>query len=161
VKILFKNSILFDGKSIHSGKTDVLVQDGIIAEVGVCLDANNPDIVHDLSGLVLSPGFIDLHCHLRDPGQEWREDLFSGSRAGAAGGFSTLVCMPNTDPPVDNAALVRYILEKGEECEGARVLPSGCISKDRGGKTLAEMGKMALAGAVLFTDDGSLSPIPI
>jgi len=155
VKILFKNSILFDGKSIHSGKTDVLVQDGIIAEVGVCLDANNPDIVHDLSGLVLSPGFIDLHCHLRDPGQEWREDLFSGSRAGAAGGFSTLVCMPNTDPPVDNAALVRYILEKGEECEGARVLPSGCISKDRSGKTLAEMGKMALAGAVLFTDDGS------
>lgn len=134
---------------------DVLTQDEIIAEVERDIHAGSPDIVHDLSGLILGPGFIDLHCHLRDPGQEWREDLLSGSRAGAAGGFSTLVCMPNTDPPVDNAALVRYILEKNEECEGARVLPSGCISKDRSGKTLAEMGKMALAGAVLFTDDGS------
>lgn len=134
---------------------DVLVEDGSIAGVGKDLHTDDPDDTHDLSGLIVSPGFIDLHCHLRDPGQEWREDIFSGSRAGAAGGFSTLVCMPNTDPPVDNAALVRYILEKSDECAGARVLPSGCISKERKGKTLAEMGKMALAGAVLFTDDGS------
>lgn len=155
MKMLLKNGILFDGTTIHSGTMDILLEDGIVAGVGKDLHVDSPDIVHDLSGLIFSPGFIDLHCHLRDPGQEWREDLFSGSRAGAAGGFSTLVCMPNTDPPVDNAALVRYILEKGEGCAGSRVLPAGCISKDRDGKTLAEMGKMALAGAVLFTDDGS------
>lgn len=155
MKILFKNGAFFDGRTLHQDKMDVLVEDGSIAEVGMDIHADNPDFIHDLSGLILSPGFIDLHCHLRDPGQEWREDIISGSRAGAAGGFSTLVCMPNTDPPVDNAALVSYIVEKSDGCGGARVLPSGCISKERKGKTLAEMGKMALAGAVLFTDDGS------
>ncbi|GAB6280654.1 MAG: dihydroorotase [Thermovirga sp.] len=155
MKMLFKNCTLFDGKTVHYEETDVLVQDGIISDIGENIRSDSSCIVYDVAGLILSPGFIDLHCHLRDPGQEWREDLLSGSRSGAAGGFTTLVCMPNTDPPVDNAALVRYILEKSEECEGARILPSGCISKDRGGRTLAEMGKMALAGAVFFTDDGS------
>ncbi|MDT8283954.1 MAG: dihydroorotase [Thermovirgaceae bacterium] len=155
MKILFRNGLLFDGRTLSGGKTDVLTEDGVISRIGACLDDNGANEIYDLSDLIISPGFIDLHCHLRDPGQEWREDLLSGSRAGAAGGFSTLVCMPNTDPPVDNAALIRYLLEKGEECDGSRVVPAGCLSRERAGKNLAEMGKMAIAGAVLFTDDGS------
>lgn len=155
MKILFINGLLFDGKDLSGEKTDILTEDGNISQIGKGLDDLDTNEVYDLSGLIISPGFIDLHCHLRDPGQEWREDLLSGSKAGAAGGFSTLVCMPNTDPPVDNAALIRYLLEKGEECDGSRVLPAGCLSRERAGNTLAEMGKMALAGAVVFTDDGS------
>ena len=155
MKTLFRNCTLFDGKMFRSGKTDVLCDGGIITDIGRDLEAPEAENIFDLSGLILSPGFLDIHCHLRDPGQEWREDLLSGSMAGACGGFSTLVCMPNTDPAIDNAALVRYVMEKGFECKGARILPAGCISRDREGKALAEMGKMALAGAVLFTDDGS------
>lgn len=155
MSVLLKNARLFDGRTFVAEKTDLLIENGKVALIGEGPDTSEADEVIDLSGKILSPGFIDLHCHLRDPGQEWREDLHSGSLAGAAGGYTTLVCMPNTDPPVDNAALVRYLIDKGEGCSGARVLPAGCVSKERKGATLAEMGKMALAGAVIFTDDGS------
>ncbi|HPD97616.1 MAG TPA: dihydroorotase [Synergistales bacterium] len=155
MSILLKNAKLFDGRTFSAEITDLFVENGRVSAIGGGLDGSGAKEVIDLSGKILSPGFIDLHCHLRDPGQEWREDLHSGSLAGAAGGFTTLVCMPNTDPPVDNAALVRYLVDKGEGCKGARVLPAGCVTRERRGPTLAEMGKMALAGAVLFTDDGS------
>ena len=155
MKMLLGNAVLFDGTRFLAGEKDVAVEDGVITTVGKVSRTGEFDVIKDLKGKILCPGFIDLHCHLRDPGQEWREDLESGARAGAAGGFTTLVCMPNTDPPLDTPALVRYVLEKNEKCHGSRVLPSGCVSKERKGKTMAEMGKMARAGAVIFTDDGS------
>lgn len=155
MRTLLRNAILFNGSSMEDDPTDILIVDGTIEKICSGTDAGQADRSWDLCGLVLCPGFIDLHCHLRDPGQEWREDIISGSLAGAAGGYTTLVCMPNTDPPIDSPALVRYVLEKSGYGKGTRVLPAGCVSKGRKGKTLAEMGKMALAGAVLFTDDGS------
>ena len=155
MKILLCDAVLFDGMGFLAGEKDLVVEDGVITAVGKVGRTGGYDIIKDLKGKILCPGFIDLHCHLRDPGQEWREDLESGAKAGASGGFTTLVCMPNTDPPLDSPALVRYVLEKNEKGHGSRVLPAGCVSKERKGQTMAEMGKMARAGAVLFTDDGS------
>lgn len=157
VRTLLRNAILFNGSFMGNNPTDILIADGKIEKIGSGSGTGgiNADHSMDLQGLVLCPGFIDLHCHLRDPGQEWREDIVTGSLAGASGGFTTIVCMPDTDPPIDSPALVSYILEKSAHCKGSRVLPAGCVSRDRKGKTLAEMGKMAIAGAVLFTDDGS------
>ncbi|HPE91710.1 MAG TPA: dihydroorotase, partial [Synergistales bacterium] len=155
MKILLRNAILFDGVSLSGKETDVSIDGSLIEAIGDADLGRDFDVIHDLSGKILCPGFIDLHCHLRDPGQEWREDLSSGSSAGAAGGFTTLVCMPNTDPPLDSPALVSYVLEKSGRSPGSRILPAGCVSRERKGKVLAEMGKMAKAGAVIFTDDGN------
>jgi len=96
-----------------------------------------------------------LHAHFRDPGGEWHEDLTSGSLAGAAGGFTTMVAMPNTQPAISEPSLIEYVRSKGSSSGGARILPAGCVSKNREGKELAELIKMTEAGAVLFTDDGA------
>jgi dihydroorotase len=152
--ILFRNARIFDGFSFLEGKREVLVSEGLVTSVGNDLPVAQAEIF-DLNGKVLAPGFIDLHCHMRDPGFEWREDIASAAQAAARGGFTTVVSMPNTEPAVDNDALVRYVMEKGERAGYARVLPAGTVTKGREGKELAEMGKMAAAGCVLFTDDGS------
>ncbi len=109
----------------------------------------------DADGLVLAPGFIDTHVHFREPGQEEKENVATGSRAAAAGGFTAVVTMPNTDPAIDNAGMVRYVLDRGKEAGLCRVLPTGAISVGRAGESMAEMGGMVEAGAVAFTDDGS------
>jgi len=152
--ILFKNGKIFDGQFFLEGLQDVLVTEGRVERIGRDLEAEGADRV-DLGGKTLSPGFIDLHCHVRDPGFEWREDIPSAAAAAAKGGFTTAVSMPNTDPAIDNDALVRYVIEKGRAAGFARVLPAGCVSKGREGKELSEMGKMAEAGCVFFTDDGA------
>ena len=105
-------------------------------------------------GLVASPGFIDLHCHLREPGFEYKETIAAGSRAGAKGGFTTLCCMPNTDPPIDNAAVVEFIHERARHDSLVRILPIGCVTKGRKGHELAEMEELASAGVAAFSDDG-------
>lgn len=109
----------------------------------------------EAGGLCCAPGFIDTHVHFREPGQEEKETVATGSRAAAAGGFTTVVTMPNTDPAVDNAGLVRYIIDRGREAGLCRVLPAGAISVGRKGDDMAELGAMVEAGAVAFTDDGS------
>ena len=152
--MLFKNAKLFDGRSFFDGTCDLLVREGQIEALGRDLSAVDAENF-DLSGKVLSPGFVDLHCHMRDPGFEWREDIETAAAAAAAGGFSTAVAMPNTDPATDNDALVRYVIEKGKRAGFARILSAGAVTKNREGKELAEMGKMAAAGCVLFTDDGA------
>ncbi len=156
MKLLFENGTLFDGRKFLDAGNELLVVDGKIERVGrgIEIDPNETEIV-DLEGRILAPGLVDLHAHLRDPGYEWREDLESGSRAGAAGGFTTLVAMPNTDPAIDSEALVSYVVNKGKSAPGARVLPAACVSKHRAGVEMAELRTLAAAGAVLFTDDGA------
>lgn len=152
-KKLFTGFKIFDGEKFIEGG-DLLVAGGKVAGIGKDVDADGAEVI-DGGGRILTPGFIDLHAHFRDPGGEWNEDLTSGALAGAAGGFTTMVAMPNTSPAVSDPALVEYVKAKGMAPGGSRILPSACVSKDREGKELAELIKCAEAGAVFFTDDGS------
>jgi dihydroorotase len=109
-------------------------------------------------GLIVCPGFIDLHCHLRQPGEEEKESIASGTRAAARGGFTTICCMPNTNPPLDSQTAIEFIKSKSASEGVVRVLPIGCVSKGRKGEELTEMGELASAGAIAFSDDGA--PVP-
>lgn len=109
----------------------------------------------EADGLFCAPGFVDTHVHFREPGQEEKETVATGSRAAAAGGFTAVVTMPNTDPAIDNAGMVRYVIDRGAEAGLCRVLPAGAVSVGRKGEGMAELGAMVEAGAVAFTDDGS------
>ena len=153
--MILRKAKLFDGRSLHPEPLDIRVAEGRIKALGQDLKPGEGEATVRLQGKIVCPGLIDLHGHFRDPGQTWREDIVSGSRAAAAGGYTLVVAMPNTDPPLDSAALARYVQQRGESAGGALVLPSGCVSKHREGREMAEMGGMAQEGAVLFTDDGS------
>jgi dihydroorotase len=133
---------------------DVLIREGRIAAVGPDVAAEAERIV-DARGLIVCPGLVDIHCHLREPGFEHKETIETGTRAAARGGFTTVCCMANTEPPIDSRASVEYILRTAGSQGVVRVLPIGCISRGRQGKELAEMGDLAEAGAVGFSDDGS------
>ena len=134
---------------------DILVSAGRIASFGPTIDAG-PDgcVVIDGQGLVCSPGFIDLHAHLREPGYEYKETIATGAAAAARGGFTTVCCMPNTDPPIDSEPMVEFVLRRAREAALGRVLPIGCISRGRAGRELADLEELAAAGAVAFSDDG-------
>jgi len=153
--IVLKKARLFDGQSLGDEPVDILIDQGRIGAIGERLKVPEGAQRLDLGGKIVAPGFIDLHGHFRDPGQTWREDIASGSLAAAAGGYVLAVAMPNTEPPLDTAALVRYVRERGAAARGALVIPAGCVSKGRRGREMAEMGSMVQEGAVLFTDDGS------
>jgi dihydroorotase len=129
---------------------DLFVRDGVIAD----RPAAGARIV-DARGLVLAPGFIDLHVHLREPGGEENETIETGSRAAARGGFTTIVAMPNTRPPHDTAETVAFVKKRGEEIGLTRVLPSGAITRGRQGRDLADAAALKSAGAIALTDDGS------
>jgi dihydroorotase len=133
---------------------DVLLVDGLVAEVGVGIAAPDGAEIVDASGLVVAPGLIDLHVHLREPGGEHKETIASGARAAVAGGFTAIVAMPNTDPPTDNPAAVGFVLAQGVRAQACRVYPSGAITVGQKGEQLAEIGEMVDAGAVTVTDDG-------
>ena len=135
---------------------DLLISEGKILGAGKLGLDEIPEgcLVIDGADLVACPGFIDLHCHLREPGFEYKETIAAGSKAGAKGGFTTLCAMPNTDPPIDNAAVVEFIHERTKQNATVRVLPIGCVTKGRKGHELAEMEELASAGVVAFSDDG-------
>lgn len=152
--IIIKNGRIIDPSQSIDEKGDVLVGKGIIKKCGGTLSEEGYEII-DASGMVVCPGFIDLHCHLREPGFEEKETIKSGSAAAVKGGYTTICCMPNTNPPIDNEASITAILKKAAENVGIRVLPIGSITKGREGKELSAMGEMAEAGAVAFSDDGS------
>ncbi|MGH8998406.1 MAG: amidohydrolase family protein, partial [Acidimicrobiia bacterium] len=126
---------------------------GTIADVGPGLDAGDARTV-DVDGCVVAPGLVDLHAHLREPGAEDAEDVATGARAAALGGYTAVVAMPNTDPPIDSAAVVGHILRaaRGASCA---VFPSGCISRGRDGAELAPLGELYDLGVRIFTDDGA------
>ena len=135
--ILLKNARLFDGVQLHGGTTDLLVEGKTVTRIASGLSSPEGARVMDLAGRVVAPGFVDLHGHFRDPGQTWREDLTSGARAAAAGGFAVAVAMPNTEPPLDSEALVRDVRERGRHTGGALILPAGCVSRGRRGEERA------------------------
>ncbi len=133
---------------------DVLLVGGEVAEVGQGIEAPGDAKVVDCSGKIVTPGLIDPHVHLREPGQEHKETILTGARSAAAGGFTSVVAMPNTDPVIDSPALVGFVLAAGRRAGAARVYPSGAISLGLKGQRLAPVGEMIEAGAVVITDDG-------
>ena len=154
--LLIRNGHIIDPGQKLDQAGSLLITDGKIAWLGG-KDATPPPADYDTldaGGLIVCPGFIDLHCHLRQPGFEEKETIASGSRAAAKGGFTTICCMPNTNPPLDSRAMIDYVKSVSNSEGVIRVLPIGCISKGRNGKELAEMGELAEAGVVGFSDDG-------
>src|SRR2546425_9138482 len=133
---------------------DVLIQDGKIAGLGASLGTPDGAEVRDVRGKVVAPGLIDIHVHLREPGQEHVETIATGARAAAAGGFTAVCAMPNTDPVTDNQAAIGFIVKQAQAAGAARVYPIGAISLGPRGQQLAEFGEMVGAGAVAVSDDG-------
>ena len=131
---------------------DVLIRDGRIAALGRSLESDAPSL--DATGLLVTPGFVDLHAHLREPGEEHKETIATGAAAAARGGFTTLCAMPNTQPPVDTSSVVAQVRERARGA-AARVLPIGVITKGRAGRELAELDDLRAAGVVAFSDDGA------
>lgn len=151
--LLIKNGFVIDPANKINQKADVLVTNGKIAEVGRI--EPKADMSIDAAGKYVLPGLIDIHVHFREPGDEEEETIASGSIAAVAGGFTSVVCMPNTDPPIDDATSVEYVHRMGRQARKTHVYVMGAITKARAGEQLAEMGFMAQAGAVGFTDDGT------
>ena len=152
-RLLIKNGRVIDPASGHDAIADVLVEEGAIAAVGANLSAAGAERF-DASGMVVAPGFIDMHVHLREPGFEHAETIESGARAAAAGGFTTICCMPNTCPVNDNATVTSYIVERARSVADVHVLPIGAITKNSAGEELAALATMQQAGIVAISDDG-------
>jgi dihydroorotase len=133
---------------------DLLLENGIVKAVGGKIAPPEGARELDATGMVVCPGFIDLHCHLREPGFEYKETIATGTAAAARGGFTTVCAMPNTEPTMDTRATIEFVLEKARQEGAVRVLPIGCVTKGSKGKELAEMGELAQAGAIAFSDDG-------
>ncbi len=152
--VLLKGGRLIDPSSGLDGVGDVLVRDGKIESIGGSIAAPADATIVDCAGQVVAPGFIDVHCHLREPGREDVETIATGARAAAAGGFTAVCAMPNTDPVTDNQAAVGFVLKQGRAAAAARVYPIGAISIGERGERLAEFGEMVGAGAIAVSDDG-------
>ncbi len=151
MKLLIKNASVVNYND--EKKCDIYIEDGKILKMAEQI-SDKADQVIDASGKLVLPGLIDIHCHLRDPGFEYKEDLRTGSRSAAKGGYTGIVAMPNTDPVVDNKAVVEYIMNKAKREAVVHVYQTGSISKGLQGKELSEMGTMKEAGIVAVTDDG-------
>ncbi|NHZ70630.1 MAG: amidohydrolase family protein [Proteobacteria bacterium] len=133
-------------------RSDLKIVDGRVAEIGNDLSG---DEIIDASGTWVGPGFVDMHTHLRDPGQDWKEDIATGTRAAAAGGYTAVVAMPNTDPVVDNAQIALYVSQRGRLVGSTDVHPSGCLTMGGAGERMAHIDEMWDAGVRVFTDDGN------
>ena len=151
--LLIKNGHLIDKANGLDSVADILIKDGRIAEIGVGLSAEGAS-VYDASGKYVSPGLIDMHVHLREPGQEYKEDIESGTRAAQKGGFTAVCCMPNTAPVTDSAAVVKFIKDRAKEVGMCKVYPIAAITKGMKGEELSEMGELREAGAIAVSDDG-------
>jgi dihydroorotase len=153
VKILIKAGRVIDPSQDLDDNLDVLVSGGSIADVGPSIDGDGAEVI-DAKGLVVCPGLVDMHVHLREPGREDEETIESGARAAIAGGFTSIACMPNTSPPIEGEEGVRFVLSKAADAGFARVYPVAAISKGLEGQTLSEIGSAISAGAVGVSDDG-------
>jgi dihydroorotase len=155
-ELLIKDGRIIDPSQKMDMSGNILVRDGKIAEISSTeINTTGKEIsIIDANGCIVCPGFIDLHCHLREPGFEEKETIATGTRAAARGGFTTVCCMPNTNPPLDNESAIDYVKRKADTEGAIRVLPIGCITKNRQGEELTEMNSLAEAGVMGFSDDG-------
>jgi dihydroorotase len=154
-RLLIRGGRVVDPSQSIDALRDVLVADGVVAEMGERIELPEGAREIDAKGLVVTPGLLDVHVHLREPGGEHKETIASGARAAAAGGFTAVCAMPNTDPVVDAPAGVGFVLAQGAAARAARVYPLGAISVGQKGQGLAAIGEMVAAGAVGITDDGN------
>lgn len=154
MKILIKGGRIVDAKNNVDKIADLLVNDGVIAEISENITTDGVDEIIDAEGSVVAPGLVDMHVHLREPGQEYKEDIESGTRSALMGGVTSVACMPNTKPVIDCEPIVSYIKTKAKEVGHVNVYPVGSISKGLEGKELSEIGELKHAGAVAVSDDG-------
>jgi len=153
--LLLRGGRLVDPAAGVDARRDVLLRDGLVERVGEGLEPGGSDTeVLDASGLLVCPGFIDLHAHLREPGREYAETIHTGLAAAAAGGFTAVCAMPNTNPVLDNGPLCEHVRARAATAKGARMYPIGAISKGQKGEELSEYGELREAGAVALSDDG-------
>ncbi|MEK7848984.1 MAG: dihydroorotase, partial [Chloroflexota bacterium] len=154
--LLIRGGRVIDPSLGFDGLADLLLSEGKVVWVGKPGETppQKPASILPAKGLVACPGFIDLHVHLREPGYEDKETIATGTLAAARGGFTTVCCMPNTNPPLDSRAAVEFVVRRARETGAVRVLPVACVSRGRKGQELAEMADLAGAGAVGFSDDG-------
>ncbi len=151
--ILIQGGRVIDPSQNMDRETNVLIRQGRIAGFDVL--ANGETQVINAYGKIVSPGLIDMHVHLREPGREEDETIASGTAAALAGGFTSIACIPNTEPPIDTQGTVEFIRQKAQRADNCNVFVVGCVSKNREGKELAELGQLVQAGAVAFSDDGA------
>ncbi len=153
MQVLLKGGTIVGGKFAGGQKMDILIKNGKIAKIAEEIKSDGHE-AYDVSGLTVSPGFVDMHVHLREPGQEYKETIETASQAAANGGFTTIVGMPNTTPPIDNRSTVEYVINRGKKAD-CRVLTSGSATKAAEGREMAELGDMIRAGACAISDDAA------
>ena len=146
--------VIDPSQNLDAPSLDLLIVEGRIARLGSGIDTPDGAQIIDASGLVVAPGFVDLHVHLREPGEEHKETIQSGARAAAAGGFTSICAMPNTRPPIDDPAAVGFVRAEGEHARQARVYPVGAVSVGLEGREMTEIGELVAAGAIAVSDDG-------
>jgi dihydroorotase len=154
VRTLIRGGRVIDPVQGIDANRDVLIENGFVVRIGERIEPDGARVV-DAAGAIVAPGFIDMHVHLREPGQTHKETIASGTAAAVAGGFTAVACMPNTEPALDSAAIVSEVVRRAEAAGLARVYPVGAITKGRAGKELAPYHLLADAGCVAFSDDGS------
>lgn len=159
-RVIIKGGRVIDPSQGIDLYADLVIENGLIKEIvsresgGAITDMEKGGETIEAEGCIVSPGFIDLHCHLREPGFEEKETIATGARAAVRGGFTTICCMANTKPPIDSRATVEYVIRQSELASQAKVLPIACVTKEMAGKELVEMGELSEAGVVAFSDDG-------
>src|SRR5437762_2643693 len=154
MSVLLKNVHLVDPAASRHGRFDLLIDGHRIARIGRDLPVNGARVVELPESYVVCPGFIDAHVHLREPGQEHKETIATGTAAAVAGGFTAVACMPNTEPVNDNAGVTEYVLKKAAEANLARVYPIGAVSRGQAGEQLSDIAELKAAGCVALSDDG-------
>jgi len=147
MRLVIKSGYVIDPSQSLDGIFDVLVEDGIIKAIDTNIDTQGAEVIH-AQGKIVTPGLIDVHVHLREPGFEYKETIHTGVKAAVAGGFTAVCCMANTNPVNDNQEVTRYILKRATECGLARVYPIGAVSKQLKGEELACIGELKEAGVV-------------
>ncbi len=153
MKLIIKGGRVIDPANNIDGLQDILIEDGRITAVAENMEAGDAEHIN-ATGKIVCPGFIDMHVHLREPGFEYKEDIASGTRAAAAGGFTTICAMPNTDPPVDSLVTASFIVERAKKLGVVNVLPIGTITKKQAGQELSAIADLVEAGCVAISDDG-------
>ena len=154
MKLLFKGGRVIDPANGRDGDFDLLIDNGVVSRIGKDLPVDGASVFQVKRGWIVAPGLIDIHVHLREPGQEHKETIATGTASAVAGGFTAVACMPNTEPVNDHAGITEFILKKANEAGRARVYPIGAVSIGSKGEQLAELGEQQHAGCVAFTDDG-------